>query len=142
MSYYEVMDGFEPLDVSNRLVPTEISMTVTNNLILFSPKAREILWQRKYVQVFVNRKSKELMFHSSPDLDQNSIMVTKTGKTGCFSNKHIRVLVEELCRFYVSVVKVMIPGKVIPAKPNAIVFDLSKAVSRQKRKMTKTQERP
>ena len=48
MSYYEVMDGFEPLDVSNRLVPTEISMTVTNNLILFSPKAREILWHKTF----------------------------------------------------------------------------------------------
>ena len=75
---YDVMEGFEPLNMSRRMTSSDIGFSMGGNHLLFSSAAREILYQRKYVQIFVNRSTKDLMMVSAAEPSKNAIKLPES----------------------------------------------------------------
>ena len=124
---YDVMEGFEPLNMSRRMTSSDIGFSMGGNHLLFSSAAREILYQRKYVQIFVNRSTKDLMMVSAAEPSKNAIKLPESGKKTGICCSHLRKLIEEICRYDLDMVKMQIPGRAVKSKPNAVIFELTKA---------------
>ena len=128
---YDEMDGFEPVELNHkfRASSQELWMSMYNAHVSFTKEARRILFTRKYIRFLYNQEKKLLMVVSVPDLGKDTMMIVKSADSNGMSCKPLRDLLEKELKYDLSVVRIKIPGKKSSARPNAIIFDLNKAIA-------------
>lgn len=128
---YDEMDGFEPLNLNTetKASSNEIWISVIRSHIEITKEAQKTLFQRKYVRILYNKEKKLLLAVSVPDAGKDTLKVCSSATTNGINSMELRKLLEQELRYDLSVVRIKIPGKKSSARPNAIIFDLNKAIA-------------
>lgn len=128
---YDEMDGFEPveLNTSTHAPSNEIWLSMIKSHIGITKEAQKTLFQRKYVRMLYNKEKNLLLAVSVPDAGKDTLKVCSSAHTNGVNSLELRKLLEQELRYDLSIVRIKIPGKKSSARPNAIIFDLNKAIA-------------
>lgn len=126
---YDEFEGFTPLDLSMRVSARgRIELSAFDGHVGISREGRDVLFVRKYLRFAYNAEKKQLLIASVPDEGKDTIRVPKMARYN-ISCAEICRLLEQECRYDLSMVRLRIPGTVSRTKKNAVIFDLAQATT-------------
>lgn len=137
---YDEFEGFTPLDLSMRVCARgRIELSVFEGKIGFNREARDVLFARKFIRFAYNAEKRQLLAVSVPDEGKDTIRITSTAKA-YISCAEICRLLEQECRYDLSMVRLRIPGTMSRTKKNAVIFGLAQATTAKPTRKGGTEE--
>ena len=126
---FDEFEGFAPMDFSTRIcLRGRIELSVFEGKIGFNREARDVLFARKFIRFAYNAEKRQLLAVSVPNEGKDTIRITSTAKA-YISCAEICRLLEQECRYDLSMVRMRIPGTQSRTKKNAVIFDLTQATT-------------
>lgn len=135
---YDEMSGFSAVRLRTLASQEELWLAtlMDGRGFRLSRAARRILCQKKYIRVFYNQATKELLLASSNEEDENSVSVTRTVDT-CINSAPLCRMIYQVCRYDPSLVFIRVRGVEARSRKGAIIFDLKSAKAEKPKSKTK-----
>ena len=127
---YDELEGFAPLELNQKARKDEIWLSAHKNRLGLSSAARKILLAKSHLLIAYNSERKLLLLAACSQQDKGVIPLPATA----FHNLHcaaLTYLLEQECKYDLSLVQIHVFGEVCRSRKGAIIFDLNTVVSKK-----------